>query len=221
MQDFLCLSGIIGNRVNALSKSKAFGERAGSGVAVSFQQNIHKALLVDSHGNRFADRRIAHDPVAGVLFVEVHHAPEAATGLDTAKLEFVVFKERIAGIRHSICRVDLAGLESHRQRVAVRDGADGDFVNFDVAVPVFCILHQFYMIICYDLCSHKRTGAHNASVLGKTGFHIDDTAVALREIVHQNRIWLRCDDGQLLAVRLYGSDLQVPGRPLMDLDQML
>ena len=37
LQDFLCLSGIIGNRVDSPSKGKAFGERAGSGVAVAFQ----------------------------------------------------------------------------------------------------------------------------------------------------------------------------------------
>ena len=102
----------------------------------------------------------------GVLLVEVHHAPEAAAGLDAGELVVVVLKERIAGIGHAVGRVDFAGLECHGQRVTVGNGADGDLVDLHIAVPVVDVLDEIHMVVRDDFGRHIGTGADDAAVVG-------------------------------------------------------
>ena len=59
------------------------------------------------------------------------------------------------------------------------------------------------MVVCDDFCCHIGTGADDAAVVGDADFHVDDAAVGLGEIVHQDGVGLGGDDGQLLAVGLH------------------
>ena len=215
------LIGIKGHGLNALTEREAVGEGTGRGVAVAVEQHVDEVLLVDAHGDRLADGGIAHDRIAGVLLVEVHHAPEAAAGLDAGELVVVVLKERIAGIGHAVGCVDFAGLERHGQRVTVRNGADGDLVDLDLTVPVVDVFDEIHMVVRDDFGRHIGTGADDAAVVGDTDFHVDDAAVGLGEIVHQDGVGLGGDDGQLLTVGLHRGDLEVAGGALVDLDQVL
>ena len=160
------LIGIKGHGLNALTEREAVGEGAGRGVAVAVEQHVDEVLLVDAHGDRLAHGGITHDRVAGVLLVEVHHAPEAAAGLDAGELVVVVLKERIAGIGHAVGCVDFSGLECHGQRVTVGNGADGDLVDLHLAVPVVDVLDEIHMVVRDDFGRHIGAGADDAAVVG-------------------------------------------------------
>lgn len=77
------------------------------------------------------------------------------------------------------------------------------------------------MVVRDDFGRHIGTGADDAAVVGDADLHVDDAAVGLGEIVHQNWVGLGGDDGQLLTVGLHRGDLEVAGSALVDLDQVL
>ena len=77
------------------------------------------------------------------------------------------------------------------------------------------------MVVRDDFGRHIGTGADDAAVVGDADLHVDDAAVGLGEIVHQNGVGLGGDDGQLLTVGLHRGDLEVAGGALVDLDQVL
>ena len=177
LKDLLGLLGIIAFGLYALTKGEAVRESAGSGVAIAVEQHIHKALLVNAQSDRLADGRVLHDSRAGIFVVQVHHAPEAAAGLDAGELVVVVLKKRVAGISHAVGSIDFTRLESQSKCVAVRDGADGDLVNMYFSIPVVDVFHQTHVVVGYYLGCHIRTGADDTAVLRNTDFHVNNAAV--------------------------------------------
>ena len=106
------------------AKAEIRRKRACSSFAVANHQRLRKALLINAEGNG-----LAHSRIAGDRAVEIHRRKKRAASGAACETIVTVFKQRIAGIGHTVGAVDLSGLEGHGQGVAVGDGQHGHVVK--------------------------------------------------------------------------------------------
>ena len=83
-------------------------------ISISIQKHLDKGFLINTHGNGFTDCVICHNRRC-----IIHLYVKGTAGLHTGKLELVIFKNRIACICHTICRIDLAGLQCQCQSISI------------------------------------------------------------------------------------------------------
>ena len=183
---------------------------------MTVQQRGDKALLVNAHSNGLTNGRILDDGAC-----HVHGGKERAGGLDAGELIIAVFKVRICFIRHAVSCVNIAGLQSRREGIAVGKRADGQLVDFRRTVPVIFVLCQRQMIVRDHICYDIRTCAGDNAGIKIAGIHVNDATVRVAQIVHKCRVRLAGGDGQDLTVRLHVGNFGVAGCAVVVFQQML
>ena len=180
------------------------------------EQGVDKALLVNGHGNRFADSFILHQRT-----VEIHPDKEGAACSRAANRVLVVLKQGIAGIGHAVGRVDFAGLQGHSQRIAVGNSPYRNRIQLGLAVPIGIIFYEVDVVSGHEGHGLIRPRRRHHAVAGDAGLHVDDAAVWVGQIIGQGRHGNRRPNRQHLSVRFHRGNMQIAGRPLMDGNQML
>ena len=200
--------GILPHRFPA--ESKAVWIYACGRISVSAQQRFHKTFLVNSQHDRFPYRRIRCD----LAFI-IHGAEKDPAGGCAAECILIVVKKRIAGIRHTVSRIDLAGLQRHGQRITVGNSAHSNPVNLRFAIPVIFVFYQFQTGICLQRYRLVRPRTDDDSFLADSGVHIDDTTIGIGQIIDQRRHRFLRPDRQSLSIRCNLRYMQIAGCPLM------
>ena len=179
-------------------------ECTGRYISISVQKYTDKGFLINSHGNGFTNCIIFYNRRC-----IVHLYVERTAGLYTGKIEIIIFKDRIACISHTVCRIDLPGLKCQRKGISIGNGADSNLIHIDITIPVIFIFYQIQVIICHQFRCHIGTGSHYDSVIRHTFIHINNTSIGFRQIVHQTRTLFHRMNGQYKAICLHRSNFQI------------
>ena len=75
---------------------------------------------------------------------------KSAAGRCAGKYILVILKQRIAGIRQAVCRVDLPGLQGHGERIPIRDAQHGHAVKARRPVPVGFVPDKLEPFVCHE-----------------------------------------------------------------------
>ena len=89
------------------------------------------------------------------------------------------------------------------------------------AVPVVFIFYQCQTFIRFQLLYDVRSSSDHFSILCNARFHINDTAIRIRQVIHQCRNRFTGCDRQCLTVRFNIADFQVTCRTFMDCHQIV
>ena len=207
---------VVGFRGDLLTSEgrEAVGEGTAAGNPMAIQQGIHKAFLVDAHGNGFPDGLILKDGA-----FHVHGTEKGPGGLNGGELIAAVFKVGVSLVCHTVGGVNVPGLQSGGQGVAVGQGTDGQLVKLGGAVPVVFVLGQGQVAVRDHVHHHIGAGADDDACFKVAGIHIDDAAVGVPQIVHQGGIGLAGGDGENLPLCLNVYNLGVAGGTVVDCNQ--
>ena len=216
LQHPLCLLGVVaGGAHRVVAKSEVAWEGTHRRGTAAVEQDLDKALLVDTQGKRMTHGRVAHHR-RGVVRLR----KESAARLAALDVERGVLKQRIARIRKTVGSVNLAGLQRHGKRVAVGDGPHRNVAQRRGTSPIVGVCHKRNLGVAHRR-GDKGSGTCDVVVSGNTCLHVDDGAVRVAQVVDERGLGALRGDGERHAVGLDGIDLKVERGPVVHSEQVV